>query len=86
MFCFISPQIDKKMFEQSLIQKDREDFIDLFLSQGVRVHSYLNPKKLKYLFQKAEDREIFVSICLEGVLGITVVSGDRKFGVFMAPY
>ena len=62
------------MFEQSLILKDREKFIDLFLSQGVKVHSYLNPRKLKYLFEKAEDRELFVSVCLEGILGTTVVS------------
>jgi len=67
-------QIDKKMFEKALLQKDREDFIDLFLSQGVKVHKFLNHKKLKQLFEKAEDREFFLNICMKEVLGITVVS------------
>ena len=71
MFVF---QIDKKMFEKALLQKDREDFIDLFLSQGVKVHKFLNHKKLKQLFEKAEDREFFLNICMKEVLGITVVS------------
>ena len=62
------------MFEQCLIQKERDQFIYLFLSQGVKVHSYLNPKKLKFLFEKAEDRELFFSVCMEGILGLNVVS------------
>lgn len=62
------------MFEKALLHKDREEFIELFLSQGVKVHKFLNHKKLKLLFEKAEDREFFVNVCLEGVLGITMVS------------
>lgn len=61
------------MFEKALLQKDREDFIDLFLTQGVKVHKFLNHKKLKLLFEKAEDREFFLNICMKEVLGITVV-------------
>ncbi|KAH3781609.1 hypothetical protein DPMN_159509 [Dreissena polymorpha] len=62
------------MFEKALLQNNREGFIDLFLAQGVRVHKYLNHKKLKLLFEKADDKEFFVSVCLEGVLGIIWVS------------
>ncbi|KAL3880135.1 hypothetical protein ACJMK2_032401 [Sinanodonta woodiana] len=62
-------RIDKNMFEQCLLKKDREAFVELFLDQGVRIHKFLNHRKLKYLFEKAEDREFFVCICLEEVLG-----------------
>lgn len=76
LFCL---QIDKKMFENALLQKDREDFIDLFLQQGVKVHKFLNHKKLKLLFEKAEDREFFVNVCLEEVLGIRVVCSSNLY-------
>ena len=62
------------MFEQSLLKKDREELIELFLSQGVRVHKFLNHKKLKLLFEKAEDREFFLNVCMEQVLGLFLVS------------
>ncbi|KAH3781577.1 transient receptor potential cation channel subfamily M member-like 2 isoform X2 [Dreissena polymorpha] len=72
-------RIDRKMFEKALLQKDREKFIDLFITQGVRVHRYLNHKKLKLLFEKAEDREFFITVCLEGMLG-TKVTTDKVLG------
>jgi len=62
------------MFEKALLAKDREEFINLFLSQGVRVHKFLNHKKLKLLFEKAEDREFFQTVVLEGILGVDIVS------------
>ena len=62
------------MFEQSLLKKDREELIELFLAQGVRVHKFLNHKKLKLLFEKAEDREFFLNVCMEQVLGLFLVS------------
>ncbi|KAH3836162.1 hypothetical protein DPMN_109532 [Dreissena polymorpha] len=61
------------MFEKALVQKDREEFIDLFLTQGVRVHKFLNHKKYKLLFEKAEDREFFLNVCIGAVLGINIV-------------
>jgi len=70
------------MFEKALLAKDREEFIDLFLSQGVRVHKFLNHKKYKLLFEKAEDREFFINICLEGVLGISEVECFGHFKIF----
>ena len=61
------------MFEKSLLKKDREELVDLFLSQGVRVHKFLNHKKLKLMFEKAEDKEFFLNVCMEQVLGLTLV-------------
>ncbi|WAQ99063.1 TMP2L-like protein, partial [Mya arenaria] len=72
-------RIDKKMFEKALLRKDREEFIDLFLTQGIRVHKFLNHKKLKLIFEKAEDREFFYSVCIEGVLGL-IVESDQTLG------
>ena len=70
---FFFTQVDKQMFEKSLLKKDREELVDLFLSQGVRVHKFLNHKKLKLLFEKAEDKEFFLNVCMEQVLGLTLV-------------
>ncbi|XP_052792596.1 transient receptor potential cation channel subfamily M member 2-like isoform X1 [Mya arenaria] len=81
---FTKVRIDKKMFEKALLQKDREEFIDLFLTQGVRVHKFLNHKKLKLLFEKADDREFFINICLEGVLGISVVPDQPLNNSFLS--
>lgn len=70
-------QIDKTLFEKSLLRKDREDFVSLFLDQGFQIHKYLNHKNLKYLFEKAEDSEFFQTVCLQGILGKThMVSGE----------
>ena len=66
------------MFEQSLLKKDREELIELFLAQGVRVHKFLNHKKLKLLFEKAEDREFFLNVCMEQVLGLFLVSKQNN--------
>ncbi|XP_052285259.1 transient receptor potential cation channel subfamily M member-like 2 isoform X2 [Dreissena polymorpha] len=76
---FVKVRIDKKMFEKALVQKDREEFIDLFLTQGVRVHKFLNHKKYKLLFEKAEDREFFLNVCIGAVLGINMMP-DRPIG------
>ena len=66
-------QVDKQMFEKALLKKDREQLVELFLAQGVRVHKFLNHKKLKLLYEKAEDREFFLNVCMEQGLGISVV-------------
>ena len=66
-------QVDKKLFEQALLKLNREEFIEIFLDHGFLIHKYLNHKKYKLLYEKAEDREFFISICLEKVLGQIVV-------------
>ncbi|KAK3100144.1 hypothetical protein FSP39_015318 [Pinctada imbricata] len=62
-------KINKHLFEQSLLKQDREEFVNIFLDQGVQVHKYLNHKKLKFLFERAEEREFFTSVCMGKVLG-----------------
>ncbi|KAJ8317915.1 hypothetical protein KUTeg_003006 [Tegillarca granosa] len=52
-------RVDKDVFEKALLKKDREEFVEMFLDQGIQVHKYLNHKKLKLLFERAEDREFF---------------------------
>ena len=61
--------MDNALFEKSLLRKDREEFVSLFLDQGLQIHRYLNHKQFKYLFEKAEDLEFFTTVCLEGILG-----------------
>ncbi|XP_052281701.1 transient receptor potential cation channel subfamily M member 2-like isoform X5 [Dreissena polymorpha] len=80
---FIKVRIDKKMFEKALVQKDREEFIDLFLTQGVRVHKFLNHKKYKLLFEKAEDREFFLNVCIGAVLGINIMPDQPMGDLFL---
>ncbi|XP_035207047.1 transient receptor potential cation channel subfamily M member-like 2 isoform X2 [Stegodyphus dumicola] len=62
-------KVDKAVFEQALTRPNREDFVDLFLNQGFQVHKYLTPKRLRFLFIKAQKQEFFRSVCWEGVLG-----------------
>ncbi|KAL5012942.1 hypothetical protein ScPMuIL_011493 [Solemya velum] len=66
-------RVDKELFEQALLKSDREEFVTMFLEQGFQVHRYLNHKKLKLLFERAEDQEFFDTICLECALGKSVV-------------
>lgn len=62
-------KVDKKLFEQALLKLNREEFVEIFLDHGFLIHKYLNHKKYKLLYEKADDREFFVSICQEKVLG-----------------
>ncbi|XP_076316396.1 transient receptor potential cation channel subfamily M member-like 2 isoform X3 [Tachypleus tridentatus] len=72
-------KITKDMFEQSLLRPDREEFVNLFLSQGFQVHKFLTPRRLKLLFMRVQNQEFFHSVCWEGILGHGHVF---KFGKF----
>lgn len=74
MALILSLQVDKKLFEQALLKLNREEFVEIFLDHGFLIHKYLNHKKYKLLYEKADDREFFVSICQEKVLGQMGVS------------
>jgi hypothetical protein len=65
--------IEKFMFEKALLKKDREDFIEIFLDQGFQIHRFLNHIKMFLLFEKCEDREFFLNICMEKGMGVTLV-------------
>jgi len=57
------------MFEAALTRQNREEFVDLFLAHGFRLHKFLTPKRLKNLFKRIHGQEFFRSVCWEGVLG-----------------
>ncbi|XP_022323165.2 transient receptor potential cation channel subfamily M member-like 2 isoform X2 [Crassostrea virginica] len=77
-------RVDKKLFEQALLKLNREEFVEIFLDHGFLIHKYLNHKKYKLLYEKAEDREFFISICLEKVLGQIVVMDQALDVNFLA--
>ncbi|XP_064608406.1 transient receptor potential cation channel subfamily M member 8-like [Liolophura sinensis] len=64
--------IENYLFEQALMQRDREEFVGLFLKHGFQVHKYLNHKRLQHLFENAEDLDLFYGVCLQKVLGKVV--------------
>jgi hypothetical protein len=68
-------EVDKMMFEKALLKKNREDFIEIFLDQGFQIHHFLNHIKMFLLFEKCEDREFFLSVCIEKGLGTKLVRG-----------
>lgn len=64
------------------MRPNREEFIDLFFEHGMLAHMYLNHKRLHNLFENAHDRDFFVGVCLEGVLGKSLV---RRTLIFFLP-
>ncbi|XP_041360001.1 transient receptor potential cation channel subfamily M member-like 2 isoform X2 [Gigantopelta aegis] len=65
-------RVENHIFHQALLREDREDFVELFLDKGFQVHRYLSHKRLHNLFENARDKEFFIGVCLEGVLGKAV--------------
>jgi hypothetical protein len=66
-------EVDKMMFEKALLKKNREEFIEIFLDQGFQIHQFLNHFKMFLLFEKCEDREFFLSVCIGKGLGTKLV-------------
>lgn len=70
-------QLEKSIFEIALLRNNREDFVDLFLSHGFRVHKYLTPFRLKRLVRYSLlEQDFFRSVCMEAILGIAVWSAN----------
>ncbi|XP_014670278.1 PREDICTED: transient receptor potential cation channel subfamily M member 3-like [Priapulus caudatus] len=67
-------KINKELFELALLRKDREDFIELFLDHGFKIHKYLSHRKLELLFEKGEDQGFFLNVCCGSILGYHVES------------
>jgi hypothetical protein len=65
--------IPNSLFEKALIEKDREQFVDLFLEQNFTLHTYLTVETLHKLFNVEEERDFFTITSLEGILGETGV-------------
>lgn len=57
------------MFEQALLQKEREEFVYIFLANGFEVHKYLNANKLVKLYEQSLKESFFRETCWEGILG-----------------
>ena len=62
-------KLEKAMFESALNRSNREEFVDLFLSHGFRLHKFITPYRLKHLFKSIHNQEFFRSVCWEGILG-----------------
>ncbi|OWF47104.1 Transient receptor potential cation channel trpm [Mizuhopecten yessoensis] len=76
---FAKIKLNKELLEKALLKTDREEFVDLFLDHGIQIHKFLNHKKFKLLFERAQEREFFTTICLEGALNFSsVVSINTK--------
>ena len=64
-------QIDIKhsIFEMAIQRAGREEFVNLFLDQGFYIHRYLGRNNIRELFTVSENREFFVTVILQGILG-----------------
>lgn len=68
-------QLEKSIFEIAILKADREDFVDLFLTHGFRVHKFLTPFRLIRLIRYSLlESNFFRNICMEAILGIAVWS------------
>ncbi|KAL5012140.1 hypothetical protein ScPMuIL_010691 [Solemya velum] len=68
-------QITKDLFEEALLTPGCEDFVELFLDKGcIQAHHFLTPHRLFRLFQNADNSEFFITVCLEGILGKTIMN------------
>ena len=67
-------EIKHNVFENAILKLDREEFIELFLDQGFYIHRYLGRNNIRDLFLKAENREFFVTVILQRLLGHFTVS------------
>ena len=75
-------QVAHHVVHLALLRPNREAFVELFLEHGLMIHAYLNHKRLHNLFENPADKDFFVTVCLEGVLGKTVVSVSDNYLYF----
>ena len=70
-------EIKHGIFENAILRRDREQFVELFLDQGFYIHRYLGRNNLRDLFERTENRDFFVTVVLQGMLGhFTVYSSS----------
>lgn len=63
----------------AILKMDREEFVELFLDEGFYIHRFLNQMNIRALFMKAENREFFVTVILQSILGhFTVIISKGK--------
>ncbi|GFY38635.1 transient receptor potential cation channel subfamily M member 2 [Trichonephila inaurata madagascariensis] len=61
--------IENDVFEQTLLSKDREEFISMFLDHGFEIHKYMNSSHVITLFENALNEDFFREVCWERLLG-----------------
>lgn len=72
-------RLQKDLFQSALVRPNREEFVDLFLTYGFRLHKFVTPNRLKSLFRLIYNEEFFRSVCWEGVLGHSLMSRPSKY-------
>ncbi|CAF4428057.1 unnamed protein product, partial [Rotaria socialis] len=63
--------IQASLFDEAILGKKLESFVDLFLDRDFVLHRYLTSDKLIELLNKAKDKEFFTTTSIEGILGET---------------
>lgn len=72
-------RLQKDLFQSALFRPNREEFVDLFLSHGFRVHKFVTPTRVRRLFKSIYHEEFFRSVCWEGVLGHSLISKPSRY-------
>ncbi|XP_074597217.1 transient receptor potential cation channel subfamily M member-like 2 isoform X2 [Brevipalpus obovatus] len=71
-------RLQKDLFQSALLRPYREEFVDLFLTHGFRLHKFITPTRLRRLFKRVYNEDFFLSVCWEGVLGHSLHSKPSK--------
>ena len=73
-------QISHEMIYRALTRPHREEFVSLFISQGLSIHSFLDSTNILNLFRNSLEREFFRGVIWESVLGFGASSEiSRRF-------
>ena len=75
-------EIKHNIFENAVLRADREEFVELFLDQGFYIHRYLGRNNIRELFEKSENREFFITVILQGILGHFTVNLFYFYKIF----
>lgn len=69
----------KSKFLNVLIRDNREEFVEMLLSNGFQLHKFLTPSKLSRLFRVIHDDDFFHSVCWETALGQSSNAKQGKY-------
>ena len=72
-------ELFRLQFSNVLIRLNREQFVEIFLSNGFQVHKFLTPSRLNRLYRIIHENEFFHTVCWESALGQSSNSKQSKF-------